>query len=545
MALTRHRSVLQDGSGNGIPGATVAVVIANTTTAAELFSDAEGLSPIVGNIVLTSAVIPGQYSFYVEGGTYDMTFTLNGVIVATLEDVLVVSSNKLANIPDLVADYDLLPTDGADNSAAFVAGFAAVPTLYGLPARLLHLSDVTLSNNKAFFGQMSRLQAAEGGTHLFNLQGFHSTVRDVYVAGALELSDAVIRFNTGRVQRLSDVFMVDAGVGAIKMMPDSGSCAISYITNVVAEGVTGIGLDMGSSVNDTQVSHLYLSGKVDYALGLGKPRAGNVGWRQNTPVVGGLAVGGHQVDFLTVINQQEGIHVTDGQYTNFGNLIADSCTSYGVIVDGASERINFNDLFVGTTRGIRVSGSSSINIDGLVTTLTGVVPPWGQVGFYDAAAPYYDITVQNTAVVRINGDAWVGDKRVFVDPGADLIVTGGQRMEFRSTSTVADSTITFLGPSGNTATEQDATIRVERDGWLFLAAAAVTVAPGATFGYTYNIRIAGMNEHSVVIANAEFANKSWAYEVPVLEGQEVSVQLVVPTGAGVARHQCSVQLLGK
>lgn len=540
MALVKYQNALQDAAGNGIGGALCAVTRTDTGASVALYQDALGAVPVGSNTVLTSTNPAGSFSFFVAIGTYNLTFTKGGVTVATMTAVTVSGTlTQFRSAEDFSADL----TGATDSSAAFTAGLATAKTLHGTPSALLQVKDVVINNNQAFSGLMSRLSAAAGGTNLFNLTGFFATAKEFYLADGTALSGAVIRFNTGRSQRLRDVFMVNTGTSGIQLFPATGSCAVGFITNVFLEGCTGLGVDMRSSVNDLQVDHLYLSGKVDYDAGLGKPRAGSVGWKQNTPVIDGLAVGGHQIDSLTVISLQEGIHVTDGQYTHFGDTIADSCTSYGAIVDGASYAVKFSNLFVGTTLGIRISGSAQVEIDGLTTLLTGVVPPWGQTDFYDAVAPFYDVTVQNTATLRINGDAWRGDKRVFVGPTAKLLVSGGQWLRLRSGGTVAESTTTFLRPDGVTATEQDATFRVDRTGWLFLAAATCTVAPGTGFGFTYNIRVAGSMVHSVVIANEAFTNTSWAYAVPVTKGQEVSVQLVVPTGAGVARHECDVQLL--
>lgn len=444
----------------------------------------------------------------------------------------------------------LKDTFGADETGAtasssnFATAISALQVIEATPGAAYKIKDVVLTHNQGLIGNLARFTADTGGTHMLRMSGFNTEVTDIYLSGGTDLSGAVVFMGEGLGQSLEDATMVNVGAGAVKLAPASGSCATAYLTNVLAYGITGYGVEIGSSVNDGQFDHVYLSGQLDYVLSLGRPRSGTIGWWQHTPVVGGLAVGGHTVSGLTCINFAEGMHLTDAEYSKFNSCTLDSCRSYGLIVDGASYRINFEDLFVGTTRGIRVSGSAQVNFDGLTTVLNGVVPPWGQIPFYDASAPFYDITVQDTAQVWINGDAWSGDKRVFVDPTAKLTVSGGQWMPFRSGGTVSGGTTTFLKPDGVTAVEQDATFRVEKDGWLFVGQANQTAAPGAGKFTTYNIRLSGSLALAVVVGNLATGNTSWAYGVPVLKGQEVSVQVVHDIGAASAKLEIDVQCLG-
>lgn len=432
-----------------------------------------------------------------------------------------------------------------DDSAALTAALALRYNIVARAGSTYRFKDVTFSDSRSFDAGSSRVTVHTGATNLFKLNGYNAEVKNFYVSDAANLSGAAVRFDTGRGQRVSNVFIVNCGAGAIKMLPASGSVAVSFIDKLYAEDITGIGLDMGSSVNELQATNVFLSGHLDFVATLGKPRAGTIGWKQNTPVVGGLAVGGHLATGVTVINFQEGYHLTAAQLSKFDNCIADGCTSYGLIVDGASVYIDFTDLFVGTSLGIKAADTAKVNIDGLRTILNGTVPPWGQAGFFDIAAPYYDVTVKDTAQVVINGDAWRGDKRASVDSTATLTVTGGQWIHGRSETTVAVGTVTYLSPSGQKATEVDATVRAERDGWLFLAQPYATVAPGAAQTFTYVVRIAGAAALTVTVTGAGvFGGLGYGQSIAVLKGQEISVQLTTSAGAGVARHECAVQLLG-
>lgn len=546
MYLVRYRNALQDEAGNGVSGATVTVTINGSGAAAALFSNATGTSPIVGNAVLTSSSPAGTYEFYAAVGVYDMAITKGGVTLTLDAAVVLSGASETFKTPE---NYGADMTGVGNSAAAFALGFAANPTLHGCPQSLLKLRDVVLGgSNKTFMGDNSRVSAATSATNLFRLQGYFTTVKDLYVADNTASSSQALRLEEGRAQRVIDVHMVNAGAGAVRLAPITGSCAVPYIQNLVAEGLTGVGFDMSSSVNDGQFSNTYMSGMVDFdSNGLGLPRNGSVGYRQNTPVVGSLAVGGHQYTAPTAIGLTEGYHFTDVQYTSVIGLIADSCTSYGVIADGSTTQLHLAHSFVGTSLGLRFSGTvQQVFLDGLRTKLNGVIPPWGQSTFYGSPGTIYDLTVQNTATVKVAGDLWHGDKRVFVASTANLDVTGGQWMRFYSGGVVAASTTTFLKRDGVTSTEDDAQFLVDRKGWLFIAKAKASVAPGASLSFTYNVRKnkGSTPIHSVVVSNSNTFNKSWAYVVAVDEGDLVSVQLVAPTSVASARHWCDLQLLG-
>lgn len=418
--------------------------------------------------------------------------------------------------------------------------------LWGSPSLDTKLKDVALTNNQCFDGRMARLTAYSGGTNLFTITGSATRLQSVYLSDMTALSGAAIRLGTGRSQGVHDIVGVNVGAGGIKLSPASPStesCALASVSRVTLEQLTGFGIEIAPSVNDGQFSSVYIAGLIDYdGGGLGKPRAGSVGWYQNTTPDSSRAVGGHLVTSCTFISCQEGMHITDGQYSKYTNCIVDGCTGYGVIVDGASTDIEFHDLFVGTTSGVRISGSANVIIDGLHTTLTRVVPPWGQTSFYDIGGTVYDVTVQNTASLTIKN--WRGDKRVYVDSTAELIVEGGQWIHFRTASTVAANSSTFMSVDGVTSTEQDATVRADRDGWLFVGRADSSAAPGSGKNFTFDVRLSGANALTVTISGTNTNATSYAYAVPVLKGQEIGVRLLTDAGAASAKMELALQILG-
>lgn len=82
-------TVIATGTG-AIPvaGCVVAVFVAGTSfgTPATIYASNSLSNPISGNAVTTNQA--GAYSFYATNGRYDLTFTYNGVQVATQLDVL-------------------------------------------------------------------------------------------------------------------------------------------------------------------------------------------------------------------------------------------------------------------------------------------------------------------------------------------------------------------------------------------------------------------------------------------------------------------------
>lgn len=465
--------------------------------------------------------------------------------------VAVSKSSVLAHRLTLAEYSGFDPTGVASSHTAWASAFAALATVYGSPEAFTALKDVLLSHNETFDGCGARVKAASGASDLFVLNGVSSTLKNVYVADNTAVSGAAIAVKGGAYQRIEDVTIVNAGHCGIRLDPGASFSAKGTVINkVVVEDFTGFGLEMRSNVNDSPIDSLYLNGKVDYVSGYGKPRAGSVGWYQNTPVVSGLAVGGHVVDETTVIGCDEGMHLIDAEYTKFGMVIADSCSSYGVIVDGSSHDITFDDLFVGTSRGLALFGNAKARINALETRNNGVIPPWGQTGptgFYNGISTFFDVTLLNNSELILNGDNWRGDKRVFVASTAKLIVTGGDWVVGASRAQLSTSAVYFLSQAGAlagavSANSRSAAFRVKRTGRLFYAQAFATHAPGAGLAFTYNIYLSGVLVHSVVIANGDFSNHAWA-NVYALEGQEGHIEVVAPTGTAASWHEVQVQFL--
>ncbi len=87
MALVPHYGTYTDTAGNTIVGATVTVTDSLTGAASDLYTDVDGLVPVLGNVVLTND--SGTYSFYAYPGRYTLTITASGYEAVVRNEILV------------------------------------------------------------------------------------------------------------------------------------------------------------------------------------------------------------------------------------------------------------------------------------------------------------------------------------------------------------------------------------------------------------------------------------------------------------------------
>jgi hypothetical protein len=506
--MQKYINDVKEPDGDVVAGASVTVRDANGELAT-LYSD-NGVTT-TPNPLTTDA--NGIFSFYAADGIYSLTVSKAGVVSQTISGV---------QLFDAVA---------GERTAATSNAYA--------------VADVAITNNQFIDGRETRYSAAAGATNLFALSGYKPSLKGVYVSTGASASGPLFKINSGRYARMENVAALNAGAGGGILMQDTDATGVNRATlaNVDIEDFSSIGLDMRSSVTELRASNMILAGIIDYVGGLGKPRAGSIGWKQNTPIVGGLAVGGHQVNTLNCITCDTGIQLTDAQLSRYTNVFADSCSGYGLEVLGASLGIDFDGLFVGTTRGIYVGGSSVVGINGLRTMYNGVVPPWGQASFYSGTA--YDITVAGTAQVTVSG--WRGDKKVNVAATARLIVMDGTTFRGRSIGTVGAGASGFFAEFGTTGTESDALWRAPAAGRLLRLCPAVDTAPGVGQTFTYTARKNGADTALVAtITGTSFGGvDTWDTSggIAVNKGDSIAIKLQTSAGAAVGRHTCELQFV--
>jgi hypothetical protein len=413
-------------------------------------------------------------------------------------------------------------------------------------AEVKTIKDVEVGGNQVFDGRYGRYTVDTGATNLLVLDGYAPVAKEIYVSDGRPASDPLFVINSGRFARLLEIVVVNAGDGGVVLLEDTDVTGVNLarIDGLDAEDFTTIGVDMRHSVTQVRGDSIHLGGIIDFVLGLGKPRAGSIGWKQVTPVTNGLAVGGHQIHKLNCATCETGIYLEDAQLSSFDQCVADSCSGFGVYIVGASTQIDFTDLFVGTSRGVYVGGTSVVHINGLRTVYNGVVPPWGQVAFFTGAA--YDLTVADTAKLTVS--SWTGDRKVNVASGAKLIVLDGENFKGRSAGTVAIGTTVYLAEAGAAAAEGDATWRAPANGRLLRLCPTVDTAPGAaqTFTYTARVNAADSALVATITGAASFGGvDTWETNggIAVNKGDSISIKLVTSAAAGVGQHYCELQFI--
>lgn len=413
-------------------------------------------------------------------------------------------------------------------------------------SKLYKFGPVTLSNNQYLDFNYQRAKSNSAIAHMVKLTNFAPIVTNMYVSDA---SGATYTFVIGesRFPRLTNLWVLEGTGGGISIDPDTNSTNKPIIRDVVIEKFATNGVNVETNVSEINAVNVYLDSGTTAVASLAIPKRGTIGWRQNTPV-GSYAVGGHLLTQVTVINTEVGFYFTDSQLTTLSNCIADSTAGYGVKIDGASSSLHFTDMFVGTSMGVYVGGTSSeITFKGLKSKLTGVIPPWGDSTFYLTAGPYYDVTVADTASVTIEGDSWSGRKQVSVAAGATLNVTGGERKIWSTDGTVAAATTVYLKNDSADSAEGDAVFRMPFDGYLFSIDAYADGSPGGSDTFTYTVRASGSDTALVATITGSETNKR-AYPATAIfatKGTSIAVKLVTSATATARRHTGNLHILGK
>lgn len=451
----------------------------------------------------------------------------DGLAAATIE-----------TIPGLSAALGTLVTPS--NSISSTIGANKVAWL--VPTSVFNQTGIALSDHQGVLGN-NAVFSSQSTTPVFTVTGFSPVIENLYFQGNTDASDFYVTVTNSRGARIRNIYGANTGFGGMKFAPTT-DCGVTWLDNVFFEDVTGIGYNIGSRTSKIKANGIEAFGKLDFTGGLGKPRAGSIGWRQNTPVVGGVAVGGHQIANSNMEALEKGWWLTDAQLTKFSNCIADGTSDYGLIIDGASQDVEVADFFCGTSRGIYVGGTSTrILFNGLKTLFTGTIPPWGAADFYNGVATFYDLTVAGTASVTVNGTEWQGSKKTSVASGAKLVVTGGQRVQFNSETNVSAASTVYLKPGGGTTTtESEAMFRAELDGVLFMVQADSNNTPSSG-SHVYTVRKSGVDT-ALTCSTTAGAYQSRAFDggITVARGEVLSLKLV--TGSGpAALHDVVVQVL--
>ncbi len=147
MALARYYTVVQDTSGNIVPGVSVTVKVAGTAVLATLFSDSAGAVPLANPF--TNNATYGSAEFYTAAGAYDLTLTKVGYTFQAQTNVLVgrpVFTRSAVSVPSVNAARQLEALQIIPAGARVVGVYRTITTAFGASGGLtgMHLGDAIL-----------------------------------------------------------------------------------------------------------------------------------------------------------------------------------------------------------------------------------------------------------------------------------------------------------------------------------------------------------------------------------------------------------------
>lgn len=458
------------------------------------------------------------------------------------------------NSSENVHGYGATGLGAANDSAAFTSALTAKKNATLRPGASYSIKDVGLSNSQSIIGLGQVISAFAGAANVFTLADYNPRVGGLYVSTAINAGQAAFRVKASRYASLTDITAVNCGPGFINLTvdtPASEVCALTKIANCDAEDVTGIGINVGSSVSEIRGSNIHLYGKLTPGTGGDRPMFTTTGLRANTPVINGIAAGGHQIVNANMITFNRGFHFSDAQLWKISNSFADTCSDYGVLLDGYCDFMEFADLYCGATRGIKVAGTSvNISFKGLRTQLTGQIPPGSATDFYNGVTTFYDFEVRDSAQAYITG--WTGSKKIAVDTTARLVIDQGIFKTGRSIGVITASgadVVTFLAEFG-AGGEDDCKWRAPYDCYIMQLFPTPDADPGVGKSFTYTARKQFADTALVATltgAGAFGGANVWHQGTPIAlnRGETYSIKLRVQDGAFATRHNCEIQIVAR
>jgi len=449
-----------------------------------------------------------------------------------------------------VKDFGAVGDGVTDDSAAFNAALAAANTVY-LPWAVYRVKDITISTHKSLYGNGSIIRAAASAANIFNLTGFKPYLADCYlddasanilpsigVNGGVVIVDAIyptvtncqfLNMHSGLVLRVSSVI-------------PANQVTKGTFSDLVFDTIQSRGIYIGPNVNSCVFDNAQMYVGQVPSGGNAIPKAGCIGF-QIVSTGTNNAAGGHFVSKIAVLEAETGFDLTDAVLVNFEQCIADSLKGAGYQINGACNYIKFNNCFAGTClEGFKITGTSSfIWLNSVDTVLQGVVPPWGDpTNFFNAGSPF-DISIKNTASVRVG--AWMGDTYLWQqDNGASVSFDGGSQLYSASTSAISSATTVYFTPVGQSATEE-LTFVAPQKGLLYGLSAQSVSAPGAGQSYTYTARVAFADTLlTCQTSGASAFGSSANYPVTFNAGDNITVKLVTSASAASGNHRVVAQL---
>lgn len=399
-------------------------------------------------------------------------------------------------------DFGAVGDGTTDDSAAFLAALAAHSVIECNGNKHYVLKDITLSNSETIDGNGARFTAASGATFMFKLTNYAATVTNFYIADGSACSEAVFVFDNGRFCRVADGTIVNCtSAFALKATVAATGCVKPQIDNVNVETFTAFGIALQPNVLQLEATDVFIDQGGASSVGISHVSTGSI-----------IAYGGHTYNNVRVEGCGTGWIFTDATLTEINGGWADTCDSIGVRILGATDHININNFFIGTSgsKGLSIAGTSVVYVNGLETFVSTDT-----------------VEVFDTAILTMDVAQWRGAKVLAVAAGAKFIPAGALLMPATSIGTIPVSTTTYLGLNAVQASESDTGWILPYDGYVLGIYSVCTVTPVTS--HVYTARLAAADTSLVAtIAPASFGAQAWG-AVSGTKGQKINTKVATST----------------
>lgn len=561
-----------DNNGNPLSGGKLYTYVAGTTTPATTYTTIAGITAHTNPIILDSAGrVPGGEIWLTNSVIYKFVLkTSTDVTIATYDNIsgistltLPLSSNNVEYDPPFagaltsgytvqdklaqtvsVKDFGAVGDGTTDDSAAFVAAFAAARTVYCDGSKTYLIKNVTIGTHKTLYCNGAIFKTAPGALFGFRVTGFRPALFDGYFTdNDYEIPNDL---NHGFVYVTDSRFPV---VQNCQFVNHSTGLFIDGTGNEVAQGTFSVlrfsnfqarGVLVKQNVNTCTFSDIRCYSGIDIAQG--RPKTGAMGF-QIASTGSTLAYGGHLLNMVDCEESQYGIQLTDCNLITLQNCIGDSVSNAAFQVTGSSNYIKFVDCFAGTCLyGFEITGTATNTVIANCTSvLAGVVPPWwiGPTAFYDAGTAR-DIRVLNTAQVSI-GELYSDDYDFFYDATTTLTFVNSDTLFSGTNATIGSARTEYLTPIGNFSTESPAWV-MPKKGVIYGMITENGTAPGVGESFTYTIRKDGVGTGTAVtVTGGSFTGFTKQPEF-VAAGDSITVALVTSAAANAGTHRIAIKV---
>jgi hypothetical protein len=496
--------------------------------------------PVATSPVAPDAVLPVVQAGQTRQASIDQLGFLQsgaGAVTRTIQ-------NKLRDNVS-VEDFGAVGDGTTDDSAAFVAAFAAARTVYCDGSKTYLIKNVTIGTHETLYCNGAIFKTAPGALFGFKVTGFRPALFDGYFTDndyeiPNDLDHGFVFVTDTRFPVVQNCQFVNHSVGLLIDGTGNevaqGTFTALRFTNFQARGVL-----MKQNVNTCTFSDIRCYSGIDITQG--RPKTGAIGL-QIVSTGSTAAYGGHLLNMIDCEESQYGIQLTDCNLITLQNCIGDSVSNAAFQVTGSSNYIKFVDCFAGTCLyGFEITGTATNTVIANCTSvLAGVVPPWwiGPTAFYDAGTAR-DIRVLNTAQVSI-GELYSDDYDLFYEATTTLTFVNSDTLFSGTNATIGSARTEYLTPIGNFSTESPAWV-MPKKGIIYGMITENGTAPGAGESFTYTIRKDGASTGSAVTVTGSSFSGSTTQPETFSAGDSITVALVTSAAANAGTHRIAIKVV--